>query len=166
VIAFDLATTMLIVRPFEEQFDYGFLWFSFENLGDKLVSIIEVNFTWDSSEAEYPMKRVDGLCSIFVKVYFAFYSISWAVISKTGDIILANTPDTELVCTPQPNAVNVTPLKLSADGLGFASMRMSHLWRFENPMNGLLRAEQVKLSLNPTGTPRRIFLFEPDLLLF
>jgi hypothetical protein len=67
---------------------------------------------------------------------------------------------------PPPNAVNVTPLKSSADGLGFASMRMSHLWRFENPVNGSLRAEQVTLSLNTMGIPRRIFLFEPVHLLF
>jgi hypothetical protein len=59
VIAFDLATTAWIVWPAEDQFDTVFLRFRFEDFGDKLFSVIEVNFTRDSSGAERPAKGVD-----------------------------------------------------------------------------------------------------------
>jgi hypothetical protein len=59
VIALDLATTAWIIRPTEDQFDSLFLRFSFEDLGDELFTIIEVNFTRDSSGAECPAESID-----------------------------------------------------------------------------------------------------------
>jgi len=60
VISFDLVSTSRVVRPAEDQFDTVFLCFSFEDFGDKLFPIIEVNFTRDSSGAECPLQGVDS----------------------------------------------------------------------------------------------------------
>jgi hypothetical protein len=76
VIAFDLTATFWVVWSAEDQFDSVFLRFSFEDFGDKLFSIIEVNFTRDSSGAERSAKSVHCRDRIFVKVYLAFHSIS------------------------------------------------------------------------------------------
>ncbi len=59
VIPFDLATTAWIVRSAEDQFNTVFLRFSFEDFGDELFSIIEVNFTRDSSGTKCPLQGVD-----------------------------------------------------------------------------------------------------------
>jgi hypothetical protein len=59
MISFDLAATSRIVRPAEDQFDTVFLCFSFEDFGDKLFSIIEINFTRDSSGTECPAESID-----------------------------------------------------------------------------------------------------------
>jgi hypothetical protein len=44
-MAFDLASTTRIVRAAEDQFDSVFLHFNFEDPGDELFSVIEINFT-------------------------------------------------------------------------------------------------------------------------
>ena len=59
MIAFDLTATFRVVRSAEDQFDPVFLPLSFEDFGDKLFSIIEIDFTWDSSDAECPAKSVN-----------------------------------------------------------------------------------------------------------
>ena len=59
VIAFDLATATRIVRPTEDQFDSVFMCFIFEDLGNELFSIIEINFTRNSSVAKCPTKSID-----------------------------------------------------------------------------------------------------------
>ena len=59
MIAFDLATTTRIVWPTEDQFDSVFLCFIFEDLGNELFSIIEINFTRNSSVAKCPTKSID-----------------------------------------------------------------------------------------------------------
>jgi hypothetical protein len=59
VIAFDLATTPRVVRPAEDQFDPVFLCFSFENIGYKLFSIIEIDFMRNPSGAECLAKSID-----------------------------------------------------------------------------------------------------------
>ena len=59
VITFDLAATFWVVWSAKDQFDSVFLCFSFENFGDKLFSIIDINFTWDSSGAECPAESID-----------------------------------------------------------------------------------------------------------
>jgi hypothetical protein len=43
MISFDLASISRIVLPAEDQFDTVFRCFSFEDLGDELFSIIEIN---------------------------------------------------------------------------------------------------------------------------
>ena len=60
MIPFDLTATTWVVWPAEDQFDTVFLHFSFEALGDELFSIIDVNFTRDSSGAECPLQGVDS----------------------------------------------------------------------------------------------------------
>ena len=59
MIAFDLATTSRIVRPTEDKFNSMFLRFSFEDFGDELFSIIEIDFTRNSSGAKCPSKSID-----------------------------------------------------------------------------------------------------------
>ena len=60
MIAFDLTATFRVVRSAEDQLDPIFMCFSFEDFGDKLFSIIEIDFTRDSSDSECPAKSVDG----------------------------------------------------------------------------------------------------------
>jgi hypothetical protein len=43
----------------EDQFDIVFLRFRFEDFGDELFSIIEINFTRNSAVAESPTRKVD-----------------------------------------------------------------------------------------------------------
>ena len=59
MIAFDLAATSRIVRTTEDKFNSIFLCFSFEDLDDELFSIIEINFTRNSSVAKCPTKSID-----------------------------------------------------------------------------------------------------------
>jgi len=59
MIAFDLTATFRVARSTEYQFYSVFLCFSFEDLGDKLFSIIKIDFTWDPSRAECPTKSVN-----------------------------------------------------------------------------------------------------------
>jgi hypothetical protein len=96
-----------------------FLCFSFEDFGNKRFSIIEVNFTRDSSGTERPAKSVDRGCSIFVKSDLTFHSIPRAVIRKPGDLDLADSPDTKLESIALPHAANVTTLESFAGWLRF-----------------------------------------------
>ena len=59
VIAFDLAATLWVVWSTKDQFDSVFLGFSFEDFGDKLFSIIEINFARDPSGAECPTESIN-----------------------------------------------------------------------------------------------------------
>ena len=119
VIAFDLTTATWIVWPTEDQFDTEFLSFRFEHFGDKLFSIIEIDFTRNSSGAECPSESIDRWYSIFVKVNFALHPKPWAVIGKTSDIDLIDSPGTKLKSIALPQTVNVTTLESFAGRLGF-----------------------------------------------
>jgi hypothetical protein len=76
VISFDLPATSRVARPAEDQFDIMFLCFSFEEFGDELFSIIEINLTRDSSGTGCPVESIDCSGGIFVKVYLAFHPIA------------------------------------------------------------------------------------------
>ena len=54
-----------------------------------------------------------------MKIDLAFHPIPGTVVSKTGDIDLANSPNTKLECITLPHAVNMIPLESFAGWLGF-----------------------------------------------
>jgi hypothetical protein len=54
-----------------------------------------------------------------VEVHLALHPISSTIIGKTGDIGLADSPDTKLECITLPHAVNVTTLEPFAGRLRF-----------------------------------------------
>ena len=59
VISFNLTATSWVVRPAGDQFYIVFLCFSFEEFGDELFPIIEINLTRDSSGTECPAESID-----------------------------------------------------------------------------------------------------------
>ena len=151
MIAFDFATATLIVWPTEDQFDTLFLCFSFEDFRDKLFSIIEVNFTLDSSGAKRPAKSIDRRCSIFVKIDLTFHSIPRAVIGEPGDVDLSNPPNTKLKSIALPHTINVTTLESFACWLRFCFNTNEKSMSFENPVKGSLGTGQIKLVLDTMG---------------
>ena len=101
-----------------------------------------------------------------MKVYLALHPIPGAVISKTGDIDLTDSPYTKLKSISLPHAVNVTTLESLAGRLGFCFNTNEKSMFFEDAMNCSPRTGEVELVLNPSGSPYGIFLFEPDNSLF
>jgi len=97
-----------------------------------------------------------------VKINLAFHPIPGAVISKTGDIDFANTPYAELKSISLPHAVNMTTLESFAGLLKFCFNTNEKSMFLEDTMDSSPRTGEVKLMLDPSGTPRRIFLFKPD----
>ena len=59
VISFDLPAASRVIRPAEDEFDIVFLCFSFEDFGDELFPIVEINLTRDSSGTECPAENID-----------------------------------------------------------------------------------------------------------
>lgn len=97
-----------------------------------------------------------------MKINLAFHPIPGAVISKTGDIDLANTPYAELERVALPHAVNMMTLESFAGWLRFSFYTNEKSMFFEDTMDRSPGTREVKLVLDPSGTPRRIFLFKPD----
>ncbi len=55
-----------------------------------------------------------------MKIDLAFHPIPGAVVSKTGDIDLTDSPDTKLEGITLPHAINMIPLESFASWLGFS----------------------------------------------
>jgi len=101
-----------------------------------------------------------------VQVDLAIHAIARAVIGKPGDIDLADAPDAELECIALPHAVDMTPLESFTGWLGFCLNPNEKSMFFENTMDCSLGTGKVESVFDTTGSPRRIFLFEPDNPLF
>ena len=97
-----------------------------------------------------------------MKIDLALHPIASAVISKTGYIDLADSPDTKLKCISLPHAVNVSTLESFASWLGFCFNSNEKSIFLEDSMNGSPGTGEIELVLNSTGSPCRIFLFESD----
>jgi hypothetical protein len=127
-----------------------------------LLPIIEVYFTRDSSGTECPLESVDRRGCIFVEVDFTFHAIAGTIIGESGDIDLADTPDSELKGIALPHAVNMLTLEPFAGWLwfGFDSDEQSML--LEDTMNSSPGTGKVELVLDSSGSPGRVFSFESD----
>jgi hypothetical protein len=55
VIVANLTSSAWVIGSAEDQFDTVFLRFCFEQFRDELFTIIEINFTRDSSDSECPL---------------------------------------------------------------------------------------------------------------
>ena len=82
-----------------------------------------------------------------MKIDLAFHPIPGAVISKTGDIDLADTPDTKLGRITLPHAVNVTTLESFAGWLRFCFDTNEKSMLFEDTMDCSLQ-EQARSNWN------------------
>ena len=71
-----------------------------------------------------------------MKIDLTFHSIPRAVIRKTGDVDLSDSPNTKLKSITLPHAVNVTTLKSFAGFLGFGFYTNEKSVPFEDPVNG------------------------------
>jgi len=97
-----------------------------------------------------------------VKIDLTFHPIPRAVIGETGDVDLSDSPDTKLESVALPHAVNMTTLESFAGWLRFCFHTDKETVFLEDSMNRSPGTGEVKLVLDPSGTPRRIFLLEPD----
>ena len=97
-----------------------------------------------------------------MKIDLAFHPIPGAVVSKTGDIDLANSTDTKLECIALPHAVDMISLESFAVWLGFCFYTNEKSMFLEDTMDRSPRTREVELVRDPSGTPCRIFLFKPD----
>ena len=97
-----------------------------------------------------------------MEVDFAFHAVAGSSVGQSGDIDLADTPDSELKGIALPHAVNMLTLEPFAGRLwfGFDSDEQSML--LEDTMNGSPGTGKVELVLDSSGSPGRVFSFEPD----
>lgn len=72
----------------------------------------------------------------------------------------------KLACISLPHAVNMTTLESFPGRLGFRFDPDKKTVFLENSMNGSQRTWEIKLVLDNTGAPCRVFLFELDNSLF
>ncbi len=76
VIALDFATSSRIVRFAEDEFDSEAFRFGFEQFGDELFAIVEIDFTRNASFAKSPLQCVDGCWSVFFQIRFTYHTIA------------------------------------------------------------------------------------------
>ena len=101
-----------------------------------------------------------------MKIDFAFHAVAGTIIGESGDIDFSDTPDPELERIPLPHAVNMFTLKSFTRGLRFGFDPNEKPVFFEDSMYRSPGTGQVELVLDPSGSPCRIFPFEPDDPLF
>jgi len=120
----------------------------------------------DSSCTECPLESVDRRGCIFVKVHCAFHPVTGTIVGESGDIDLANTPDSELKGIALPHAVNMLTLEPFAGRLWFSFDSDENSVFLEDTMNRSPGTGEVELVLDSPGSPCRIFLFESNDPLF
>lgn len=166
MISFNLAAAARVIRFSKDEFDAVFFGFSFEQLRDELFPIIEINLSWDPTFSESPLESIDGRNSIFVKIDFAFHAVSGTIIGEPSDIDFANTMDSELEGISLPHAVNMFTLKPFSCGLWFCFDSNEKSVFLEDTMYRSPGTGKFELVLDPSGSPCRIFSFEPNDPLF
>jgi hypothetical protein len=166
VISFNLAAAARVIRFSKDEFDAVFFGFSFEQLRDELFPIIEINLSWDPTFSESPLESVDGRNSIFVKIDFAFHAVAGTIIGESGDIDLSDTTNSKLERIPLPHAVDMSPLKPFTRRLWFGLDPNEKSIFLEDTMCCSPGTEKIELVLDSSGSPCRIFPFEPNDTLF
>jgi hypothetical protein len=101
-----------------------------------------------------------------MQVDFAFHAIARTIFGEPGHIDLADAPDPELEGIALPHAVDMLPLKSFAARLWLCLDANEKSMLFKDTMNRSPGTGEVELVLNPSGSPRGIFFFEPDNSLF
>ena len=79
---------------------------------------------------------------------------------------LADAPYAELECIALPHTVDMTTLESFTGWLGFCINPNEQSMFLEDTMDRSPRTGEVELVLDPSGSPRGIFVFEPDNSLF
>ena len=101
-----------------------------------------------------------------MQVDLALHAISRTIIGEPGDVDLADTTNSELEGITLPHAVDMTTLKPFAGRLWFRFDSNEKPVFLENPVNRSPGTREIELVLDPSGSPCRIFSFEPDDPLF
>lgn len=101
-----------------------------------------------------------------MKVHLASHTIAGTIVGEPGHVDLTDSPDPELEGITLPHAVNMISLEPFAGGLRFGFNPDEKTVFPEDPMNRPPGTGEVELVLDPSGSPRRIFCFEPDDPLF
>lgn len=97
-----------------------------------------------------------------MEVDFAFHTVAGTIVGESSDIDLADTPDLELKGIALPHAVNMLTLEPFAGWLWFCFDSDEKSVFLEDTMNGSPGTGKVELVLDPSGSPGRVFPFEPD----
>jgi hypothetical protein len=101
-----------------------------------------------------------------LQVDFAFHAIAGTIIGKSADVNLGDTPDAELESIALPRTVNVATQESFAGQLRFWFYPDEKAMFLENTMDRSPGTQEIELALDPSGSPTRIFPFEPDNPLF
>jgi len=166
VVSFNFPTAAWMIGTAEDEFDTVILCFSVECFLDKLLPIIVVNFTRNSSCTECSRESVDRRGCIFVEVDITFHSLTATIIGESGDIDLTNATDSELEGIALPHSVNMLMLKPFAGRLWFSFDSDEKSMFLEDTMNRSPGTGKVELVVDSPGSPCRIFPFESNDPLF
>jgi hypothetical protein len=101
-----------------------------------------------------------------MEIDFAFHAVAGTIVSESGDIYLPDTTDPELERISLPHAVNMFTLKSFARRLRFGFDPNEESVLLEDSMYRSPGTGYVELVLDSSGSPCRIFSFEPDNPLF
>ena len=97
-----------------------------------------------------------------MEIDFAFHAVAGAIIGESGDIDLSDTTNSKLERIPLPHAVDMSPLKPFTRRLGFGLDPNQESVFLERAMHCSPGTGKLELVLDSSGSPCRIFPFEPN----